>query len=368
MIQKYVFPILISALLCAGCGLNLVSADPATATPGFVTSTLPPTRIPPPTHTALPSTPTEEAAAGTEVPLPESSIEGTTTTQLNVRAETSTASETLGMVNQFAKVQIIGRDASGSWYQIVFADSASGRGWVRAEFVQANAAAEIPVIGGAAGSGSELSGLVIQKINVRGGPGINYETLGVLNPKDVVFITGRDSDSEWAQIEFASAADGKGWAAVKYLDVKNLDSVPVIGAAVEATATQSGPVPTATIAIMPAIPDGDSMQEPVAFSDFSTSGAGSLQVNGDVSTPEGDTEDWIQFSTFNSRLLVEAACQGGNLRAELWDEGRQIEEVALECGGRVIIGTTPEKVYWLRILAVGETSRVQYVLKLTVVR
>lgn len=154
---------------------------------------------------------------------------------------------------------------------------------------------------------------------------------------------------------------------MKYLDVKNLDSAPVIGAADETTATPSGAMPTATTAIMPAILDGDSMQAPVAFIDFSTGGAGGLQVNGDVSTPEGDTEDWVRFSTFSSRLLLEATCKGGNLRAELWGEGQLLEDVALECGGRVTIRTTPDKVYLLRIQAGGEFSHVQYVLKLTVV-
>ena len=70
---------------------------------------------------------------------------------------------------------------------------------------------------------------------------------------------------------------------------------------------------------------------------------------------------------FSSRLLLEATCKGGNLRAELWGEGQLLEDVALECGGRVTIRTTPDKVYLLRIQAGGEFSHVQYVLKLTVV-
>ena len=62
------------------------------------------------------------------------------------------------------------------------------------------ASAKIVVVGDAAGSGSGVSGLVIQKINVRNGPAATFESLGVLNPNDVVFITGKDPSGAWIQI------------------------------------------------------------------------------------------------------------------------------------------------------------------------
>ena len=56
-----------------------------------------------------------------------------------------------------------------------------------------------------------------------------YDSLGVLSPNDVVFITGKDPSGAWMQIEFANAPDGKGWVASEFLKVDNLDSLPVIG-------------------------------------------------------------------------------------------------------------------------------------------
>lgn len=351
-------------ILCSSCGLNITNSNAVTPTPGFVTSTLPPTKIPPPTHTPLPTTPT--ASVTEEVAT--ASVAGTTSTQLNVRKEPSTASETLGIINQFAAVQVIGKDASGSWYQIIYAESVAGKGWVRAEFVQvSDAAAEIPILGSAAGSGSGLSGLVIQKVNVRSGPGINYESLGVLNPNDVIFISGKDPGGEWLQIEYASAADGKGWAAVKYLQVENLDSIPVIGGAEQATETPTGFASTPTVVFIPAFQDGDSMQAPIFAAIFSATGTQALHVNGDVSSPDGDGEDWIQFTPFTKNVSVEASCSGGALLVEVWNTSQPEKDISPACGESFIITTTPGQVYYLRIQTGGviEQQNVQYKLKIS---
>ncbi|MBI5961997.1 MAG: SH3 domain-containing protein [Chloroflexi bacterium] len=339
--------------------MKITNESAVTTTPDFVTSTLPSTKIPPPSHTPIPTAPAVVAITGTEEPIL-SSVEGITTTQLNVRAEPSTASETLGMVNQFATVQVIGKDASGSWYQIVYPNT--GKGWVRAEYVQVNATAEIPVIGSVTGSGSGVSGLVIQKVNVRNGPGLKYESLGVLNPKDVVFITGKDSSGEWMQIEFASAAGGMGWAAVKYLQVENTDSIPVIGSA-ETTDT----TPTASTVIFPAAQDGDSLQAPAAVGDFSAAGTHTLQVNGDVSAPDGDTEDWIQVTSFSKNILVEAKCSSSSLRVELWSGGQNVSDVALDCDGKLKLEIVPGRTYYFRIQVNGDNGPqyVQYVFKVS---
>jgi len=341
VIHKYIFPLLAVLIVCSSCGLNISNADTVTATPDFVTSTLPPTKIQPPTHTSLPATPTAIVIEGTVSP----SMEGTTTTQLNVRAQSSSASESLGIINQFTTVQVIGKDASGSWYQILYPDSAAGKGWVRAEFVKVDAPAEITVIGGVTGSGSGMSGLVIEKINVRKGPGTNFESLGVLNPKDVVFITGKDPSGEWLQIEFASAADGKGWAAIKFLKVEDPQIIPVIGSVEQAAET-----PTRAPPIIPsAILDGDSIQSPIGAAVFSATGIHVLQVNDDISSPDGDTEDWIQFTPYTKNIFMASKCVNSALQVELWSDGKYADGFALACGGKFMVKTVPGRVYDVRI-------------------
>ena len=218
---------MIAMLLCTGCGSEITVG---TATPDFFTATLPPTVTQQATQS--PTLPVQQANS-TEEPI--QPVEGMTTTQVNVRAEPSAASTSLGVIGIFIKVQVIGRDASGSWYQVLYAESETGKGWVRAEYVQVNAGDEIRLVETASGSG-RISGMVIQKVNVRSGPGTEYELLGTLNPNDLVFIIGRDAGNKWIQIEFAGAPDGKGWVTAEFLQVADIESVPQIGA-VEETPT-----------------------------------------------------------------------------------------------------------------------------------
>lgn len=346
-------------LLNTGCGVNIVSNIPATQAPQFVTATLPPSAVPPPTVTLLPPSP--------QPTIPP--IEGTTTTQLNVRAQTSTASETLGMVDPFSKVQVTGKDPSGSWYQILYG---SGTGWVRAEYVQVPAGAQIPVISDAAGSGSGLTGLVLQKINVRNGPAASYASLGVLNPKDVVFITGRDSSGTWMQIEFSGSPDGHGWAALEFLQVDGVDALPVVAEAEQpiATAVTSESTPAAVVRLVPAAQDGDSLQAPLTAGVFSAAGIRNLQIQGNVSAPEGDLEDWIQFITTGQTLSLRLSCSSGTFILELWKDSALERAFPQPCGEKQLIITQSNHTYALRLSEAtgGELHITQYTLSLEAIQ
>lgn len=347
-------------IAAAGCNVKLGSQNAFTATPEFVTATLP----------AMPT------AHPTQIPLPPAPvptippIEGTTTTQVNVRASTSTASESLGMIAQFSKVQIIGKDASGSWYQIIYTDSPTGIGWVRAEYAQVNAPAEIPVIESESGSGSAVSGLVIQKINVRSGPGTTYETLGELNPNDVVFITGKDPSGAWIQIEYANAPDGKGWAASEFLQIDDAASLPVIGETEKTPQASDGIAGTPAAVILPAMQDGDSMAAPLAKVTISPAGARAFQVNGDVSAPEGDTEDWIEFNSYSGTVEVQVLCSNSALQVELWNNGTSVEDLSFTCGEERVLSLTPNSAYSLRLSnpVTNESRYTKYTLRVKAVR
>jgi len=342
-------------ILCAGCG-GVANKNELAPTPIFFTATLPPTLAPQATQTSIPPAP---SIAVEEADL--SSIEGMTTTQLNVRAEPSTASVSLGMIDIFAKVQVIGRDESGSWYQIIYAESEAGKGWVRAEYVQVNAPAEIPLVETTSSSGTAVSGLIIQKINVRNGPGTEYESLGVLNSNDVVFITGKDSSSAWIQIQFATAPDGKGWVTAEFLQVENLESVPAIGETFEVAAT-----PTPGAVVISAMQDGDSMLAPLIAADFSPTGSRALQVNGKVSTP-GDAEDWIQFTTYNEAVSIEVKCSGNTLRIELRNHEKPVDNFLLSCGDKLAVDIMPNSNYFLRLIQ-NEPGYTNYALSMEVIR
>ncbi|MDO8753217.1 MAG: SH3 domain-containing protein [Anaerolineales bacterium] len=344
-------------IVTTGCDVELDNQNTFTATPGFVTATLPAAPILLPTKTPLPPTPIPTI----------SPVEGTTITQVNVRAETSSASENLGMIAQFSTVQVIGKDASGSWYQIIYTDSRIG--WVRAEYVQVNASAQIPVIKSGTGNESGLSGLVIQKINVRNGPGTTYDALGVLNPNDVVFMTGKSSSGAWIQIEYTNAPDGKGWAASEFLKIEDADSLPVIG---ETGASQQAPtdiVGTPAVIILPAMQDGDSMGAPLAKVRIGPGSTRAFQVNGDVSAPEGDAEDWVEFNSYSEVVVIQVSCSGSALNVELWNNGARVDDLLLTCGEERVLSIFPNNAYVLRLFnpASNEFRYTKYILNIEAV-
>jgi len=354
--------LLATLILCAGCNTNSTAHTP---TPNFVTAVLPLTPIPVSvsTDSAIQLTSTISVVAGpTHVP-----VEGTTTTQVNVRADPSTASESLGMINIFSKIQIIGKDASGSWYQIVDEASAKGTGWVRAEYVQVDAKAEIAVIGSVADNGSEVSGLATQKINVRSGPGTTFDSVGVLNPNDVVFITGKDPSGAWIQVKFASAANGIGWASSEFLQVSNPDAVPIIGTTDQATeAPTITPLAIPSTSALSAMEDGDSMQAPLATTTLSSNNARALQVEDDISTPNGDTKDWIQFSTSGKMVVIRVTCSTSALQMELWNGKILVNKLVLPCEKDQILPVTSNNTYFLSLTEpdASATQYTKYTLKL----
>jgi uncharacterized protein YraI len=362
---KNIFVFIAIIILCSGCD-GFADEITFTATPDFFTATLPSTLTPQATQTSTQPAPVPVVAEEANA----SPVEGMTTTQLNVRAGPSTASASLGMIGQFVKVQIIGKDASGSWYQIIYADAEAGKGWVRAEFVQVNAPAEIRLVETTSSSGAAVSGLVIQKINVRDGPSTEYELIGVLNSNDVIFITGKDPGGAWLQIEFASAPDGMGWVTAEFLQTGNIEAVPIIGDAIVDAATPTLAAGSPIAGAASAMQDGDSMQAPLAVTVFSPTGSRALQVSGNVSAPDGDVEDWVQFKTYGKVIEIEVTCSGNALHVELWQNEKPVDGFSPACGDKSFVTVASNSNYFLRISEsnMNEYGYTNYILNLEIIR
>jgi len=232
-------------------------------------------------------------------------------------------------------------------------------------------AAEIPIIAAETAKGFGVSALVVQKINVRSGPATSFAALAELNPKDVVLITGKDSSGAWMQIEFSSSPDGFGWVALKYLQVDSVDSVPIVEAAPQPAATaQSGEVAVSPVEMATAADDGDSLQVPLATALFSPSGIRALQVHGDVSYPQGDAEDWIQFTSVSKTVMVQLTCSAGTLKVDLWQAGSLENESVVECNQEQLLIVQVNQSYSLHLseTSVNELQFTQYTLGLEAAR
>lgn len=362
MSQKLFFILL--ALFCAGCGTKISEIETAPPTFQIITATLPPTSAP---HAAQPETPLPPPALPTLTP-----VEGITATQLNVRAEPSTASEVLGIIPANSKVQIVGKDPGENWWQILYPEAEEGKGWVTAQYVSTAVKPEVPMIGGGSTNPENPNVAIIQQqLNVRSGPGTSFNSLGTLNPQDVVALTGKDSNGAWLQIEFSAGPEGKGWINAAFAQAQGVENLPIVSDAGEVIGTgtpENTPLPP-TPTVVPAPIDKDSAQAPAIDVMFTTTGTHSLQFTSDVSSPTGDSDDWIRFTPFTPRVILELNCTGnGSLTVELLQHDRPVPNWGnLNCSQSTTIKTQPGMVYGLHFqaIAAGDLRYIRFTIRVT---
>jgi len=290
-------------LLLVGCSAQVSNKGEVTLTPFIITATLPPSATPRPLETPLPLRDQPTIAP----------IEGTSSTPVNVRAEPSTASEVLGILPVNTKVEITGRDIGGNWWQIIYPSGVEGKAWVTAQYVTTTGKPEVPIVGGdASGPAAGNSAVTIQQLNVRSGPGTNFDSLGVLNANDVVSLTGKNSSGSWLQIEFADGPEGKGWVNTGFVKADNTDNLPIVSELGEVIGTGTPvdtPLPPAPT-IVPATMDGDSADNPIKTVTLEDAGTHTVLYNGDISAPNGDTEDWVSVTPYNDIVFISIQCFG----------------------------------------------------------
>jgi len=343
-VRKYYFFVIL-ALISAGCGVQEEVNGAETPTASIMTSTLAPSPIHPPSQTPLPP---GFDTAQPEPPTPTlDPVEGVASTQVNVRAEPSTAGEVLGILPPNSRVEIVGKDPGGNWWQVLYPPGKNGKAWVAIDFVTPAEAGEIPVV-----ADNELIpengvfGTILQQVNIRSGPGTDFNSLGTLKPNDSVTVTGKDADGAWLQINFESGPEGKGWVNAAFVQANGVEALPIVaeGNVMVGTGTPTTIPPQAAATILPARADGDSAVAPAVNVSLTASGTRSFQYSSDVSSPEGDAEDWIQFTTFTQNLKVELECEGSeSYMAELLQNNSVVQN--LVCGKIVLIRVPTEAVY-----------------------
>ena len=356
MTSRISYLILILLLFTTGCTINTSGVNLSTTTPFVVTSTLPPLPTSAASETPLPAPPQPTVAP----------VEGTTSTQINVRAEPSTSSNVLGIIAANTRVEILGKDPGGNWLQILYqhAQAVDGKGWITAQYVSMAAGTEVPVIGGDSGNPDQgIVAIVQQQINVRSGPGTSFNSLGTLNAQDVINLIGKDSNGTWLQIEFAAGPDGKGWVNAAFVQTQGVENLPIVSAAgaVVGTGTPTGIPYTPTSTVIPARADNDSPDHPGVSVVFEPLGTQTLIYSGDVSSPDGDPGDWIQFTPYNNAVFASLECIGtSSIQVNVLENGLP-SSFELACGNRsrrVIVqaGST----YLVEVQAPQMTEGLQY--------
>lgn len=325
MSSNFVFFLVVS-LLISGCNSQSDKGSTATPTEFPATSTLPAAPTLASSQTPFPP-PSQPTAAP---------VEGITSTQLNIRAQPSTGSNILAIIAANTKVEILGKDPGGNWYQIRYQQGVDGKGWITAKYVTTAKGIEIPVIGGDSQNPNNGNvAIVQQQINVRSGPGTSFNSLGTLNAQDVVNLIGKDTNGAWLQIEFTSGPEGKGWVNAAFVQAKGIENLPIVAEAgnVVGTGTPTAVPPAATATVIPAWADNDSQSKPAASIIFEPLGTHTLIYTGDVSTPQGDSEDWIQFTPYKDAVVASLECNN-NLQIKVLENGQPITFM-LACGDKM---------------------------------
>jgi uncharacterized protein YraI len=229
------------------------------------------------------------------------------------------------MIPPNTRIQILGKDPGGNWFQILYEQGVDGMGWVTAQYVTTANIDTIPVIGGnATDPNNGPVAIVQQQINVRSGPGTDFNSLGTLNAQDVVSLTGKDPNGAWLQIAFSAGPEGKGWVNAAFLRAQGVENLPIITEAGQVVGTGTPTVipATATPTILPAWMDNDSAGNPIANVTFEAGGTQTLVYEGDISTPQGDLEDWINFKPYTAYMLASLTCTGSeSLQVEILEDG-----------------------------------------------
>jgi uncharacterized protein YraI len=290
-------------------------------------------------------------------------VEGTSSTQINVRSDPSTAGTVLGIIAPNTKVQIVGKDPGGNWWQILYEQGSDGKGWVTAQYVTTAKDINVPVIGGSSVDPNNGNvAIVQQQINIRSGPGTGFNSLGTLNAQDVVNLTGKDANGAWLQIAYTTGPEGKGWVNAAFVQARGVENLPIITEAgqVVGTGTPTGIPFTPTPTVIPAWQDNDSQNNPVANVALDPNTTRAFTYSGDISTPDGDTDDWVSFRSYGDVIWVSLVCSD-TLQTQIFENGI-LTGMQVACGDSLKqINVKPGSTYAIHFHTGEATSVLRYI-------
>lgn len=166
------------------------------------------------------------------------------------------------------------------------------------------APAETPVPSGA-------SITVDTNLNVRTGPGTNYDRIGVLQQGSTATIIGRNAISSWWQISFADGPGGKGWVADGYGATTNTEGVPVVEA--PPAPTPAAPTPPPAAEAPPPEPTPAYQYSPLAWE--GQWNAGLAQIRGIIRDTAGNTVQGVFVQAKCGSTVLASNPSGINLYA-----------------------------------------------------
>jgi uncharacterized protein YgiM (DUF1202 family) len=149
---------------------------------------------------------------------------------VNVRSGPGVQYEIVGQLSADERVPVTGRDSETSgWLQVILEDEING--WVASFAVLLDGdAADLPIVvvnTPSVNSGDAPTVTAYGRVNVRGGPGMDFEIVGQLDIDDSATIVGRsDGENDWLYVE---ADELKGWVAYFTVSIQgSLNNLPIL--------------------------------------------------------------------------------------------------------------------------------------------
>lgn len=144
--------------------------------------------------------------------------------RLNVRGGPGLTYNVIGTVRRGDSLPLIGRSADSAWLQVQVSSPyptfVVPTGWVAARYVSSSVpVSELPVTDG---SGPPVGDVVTSRLNVRSGPGLEYQVVNWLTWGTRVHLLGRNHAGDWLKVEWGGyPGQGRptyaGWVKAYYI-------------------------------------------------------------------------------------------------------------------------------------------------------
>ena len=132
--------------------------------------------------------------------------------RVNLRSGPGAGFPVVTVLTTGQQLALLGANADASWYQV---QTTYGQvGWVAARFISANYGGI--VVPQTAPTGNQAAVVTTPFLNIRSGPGANFQDIGTLAQHQSFNVVGRNADNSWVQINIPGGIQG-GWVSARYI-------------------------------------------------------------------------------------------------------------------------------------------------------
>jgi uncharacterized protein YraI len=141
-----------------------------------------------------------------------------------------------GILEVAESAGVLGVSQDGLWWLITVPFDEEVQGWVTREAVVAQNVDGVPVIDpesssdvGATITPTGATATAITNVNIRNGPGTEYQKIGLFELNQTAEVVGLSDDGQWWLIMLAGVEGEQGWVSAQYVIAENTNDVPVVG-------------------------------------------------------------------------------------------------------------------------------------------